>query len=176
MISIANPSKWRVRQLGHADLGQIKLHLLRLDCSDRFWRFCGVSTDDNIASLVSSLDWRRSLLVGCFIDDILRGFVHVCDWPDGYKEAEFAISVDKGFRRAGMATAMMQAAMRLSAENGIKAVAMMAQPENTPIKEFAVKLGFSMTDTKNQTFARLAWNETAQEHINPPDNVVSRSG
>ena len=176
MISKVNPSRWRFRQLGQADREQIESHLLRLDCSDRFRRFCGVVTDDSIASLLSNLDWPRSLLVGCFVDDVLRGVIHMCDWPDGNREAELAISVDKAFRRSGMATALMQSAMRLSVESGLKAVSMIAQPENTPIKGLAVKLGFSMTDTNNQTFARLVWNETAQERINLPDDVAHRFG
>jgi ribosomal protein S18 acetylase RimI-like enzyme len=176
MISKIDPSTWRFRQLGEADREQIESHLLRLDCSDRFRRFCAVVTDDSIASLLSNLDWRRSLLVGCFVDNVLRGLIHMCDWPDGNREAELAISVDKVFRRSGMATALMQSAMRLSAENGFKAVAMITQPDNTPIRGFAVKLGFSMTDTDNQTFARLAWNDAAQESIYPPDDVVHRFG
>lgn len=170
-----DPSNWRVRELGPADRKQIESHLLRLDCSDRFRRFCAVVTDDSIASLLSNLDWRRSLLVGCFVDGVLRGLVHMCDWPDGNEEAEVAISVDKAFRRSGMATALMQSAMRLSVESGlkVKAVAMIAQPENDPIKGFAVKLGFSMTDANNQMLARLVWNATAQERLNRPDNALS---
>lgn len=176
MISKIDPSTWRFRQLGQADREQIESHLLRLDCSDRFRRFCAVVTDNSITSLLSNLDWRRSLLVGCFVDDVLRGLIHMCDWPDGNREAELAISVDKTFRRSGMATALMQSAMRLSAENGFKAVAMITQPDNTPIKGFAVKLGFSMTDTNNQTFGRLVCDEAAQERNNPPDDVVHRFG
>lgn len=176
MILKIDPSTWRFRQLGQADREEIESHLLRLDSSDRFRRFCAVVTDESITSLLSNLDWRRSLLVGCFVDDVLRGLVHMCDWPDGKREAELAISVDKACRRSGMATALMQSAMRLSAENGIKAVAMIAQPENTPIKGFAHKLGFSLTDTNKQTFARLVWNEAARGSIDPPDNLAHRFG
>ena len=176
MISKTVPSAWRIRELGPADRGHIESHLLRLDCSDRFRRFCAVVTDDSIANLLSNLDWRRSLLVGCFVDGVLRGLVHMCDWPDGNEEAELAISVDKAFRRSGMATALMQSAMRLSAENGLAAVAMTAQSENTPIKRFAVKLGFSMTDRNNQMFARLVWNKAAQERIDRPDDLVRSFG
>ena len=137
--------------------------MLRLDSGDRVRRFCGALTDNNIASLLGSLDWRRGCILGCFIEQELRGLAHIIQLPDRDDEAEIAISVDNAFRREGIATGLTEAAMRWAADNGLTAVSMVMLPENTPMKRLATKLGFHISEINNQMFARRAWRKHAPE-------------
>ena len=125
-------------------------------------RFCGPLTDESIVSLLNGLDWQRSLFLGCFVDNALRGVAHVCNVPDRSDEAEFAVSVEKPFRRTGIATALAQAALRLSRDRAVRAMNLTALPDNSPMKQLATKLGFSMSNANQQAIGRLTWTESAQ--------------
>ncbi|MEM9357166.1 MAG: GNAT family N-acetyltransferase [Pseudomonadota bacterium] len=148
---------WKLREVTRVDQKAVEAHLLRLDHSDRVMRFCGSVSEQNVASLLRTLDWHRSVFLGCFVDGVLRGLVHVAEIPETDRETEFAVSVERAFQRSGMATDLVQAALRLAKRRGAKAMTMVAMLENAPMKKLATKLGFDVIDRDTQLIGRLAW-------------------
>lgn len=55
------------RRLWPSERGEVIEHFLRLDPEDRYLRFGGVVRDQPIHEYISSMDWTRSLLVGCIV-------------------------------------------------------------------------------------------------------------
>ena len=153
--------RFLLRDLSERDAVHLKSHFMRLDAQDRFLRFCGAVTDANVDALVDETDWSRSCLIGCFVDGVLRGVVQVS--PDRWAacEAEFAISVDREFRRCGVASALMRRAVAVSRWRGFDQLTMTALPENQPIKELAAKTGFHLDHDHRQIVGRLTVNAAA---------------
>ncbi|NNF76647.1 MAG: GNAT family N-acetyltransferase, partial [Rhizobiales bacterium] len=120
-------------------------HLLRLDAKDRFMRFCNMLDDARISLFVEKLNWSRSRFIGCFINGVLRGVVQLSPTNDSYDEAEFAISVDRNFRGAGMALALMNHAITFAKADGISTLVMTSLSDNRAIKHLAGNLGFKLS-------------------------------
>ena len=60
------------RKLLPTDLNVYRDHLLRLSSQDRYARFCGFKTDESIAAYCRGIDWRFTIMVGCFVRGELR--------------------------------------------------------------------------------------------------------
>lgn len=148
---------WTIREVTLADQKLVEAHLLRLNHDDRHMRFCGPVSEQNVAMLLRAFDWHRSVFLGCFVDGTLRGLVQVAETPETDREAEFAVSVERAFQRAGMATDLVRSALHLAKRRGAKAMIMVALLENAAMKNLATKLGFSVIDRDRQIFGRLAW-------------------
>lgn len=150
-----------LRDLTERDVDCLKGHFLRLDLHDRVLRFCGAVTDANVDALVNEVDWSRSCLIGCFVDGVLRGVVQVSPDRRTAREAEFAISVDRGYRRCGLASALMRRAVAVSRWRGFDRLTMTALPENKPITELAAKTGFRLDRAGREIVGRLSVNAAA---------------
>ena len=144
-----------IRELDRTDEDSLRSHLLRLDAKDRFMRFCNMVDDARINLFVERLNWFHSRFIGGFIDGVLRGVVQLSPTNDGYKEAEFAISVDSSFRGAGMAFALMNHAITFAKADGVSTLVMTSLSDNRAIKNLAGNLGFKLSPLQEQIVGEL---------------------
>jgi GNAT superfamily N-acetyltransferase len=120
-------------------------HLCRLDRGDRYARFTGTISDAVIERHCATLDWGRTLVVGCFHQGELRGAVELCTdrliWPD---QAELAVSVEKPFQEQGVGSALVRRALTIARNRGITRVHMLALAENRRMRALARRFGGAM--------------------------------
>ncbi|MEZ5812407.1 MAG: GNAT family N-acetyltransferase [Rhizobiaceae bacterium] len=104
------------RKLKPADGAAIADHLKRLPSQDRRLRFMGYVGDAVIDRYCAGLDWQRAVLIGAFVDGVLRGVAHVAlgEKPGG--EAEIGLSVEPAHQGKRIGTELFDRAL-LSARN-----------------------------------------------------------
>ena len=129
-------------------------HLIRLSADDRRLRFGGMFLrDDSVRRYVDSIDWTHSWHVGRFADGALRAVVQLsvpretgllgAPWlrPGA---AEFAVSVEKPWRRRGLATHLMGQAVVVARNRHVRDLYMLCLPENEPMRRLARKVGIRL--------------------------------
>ena len=120
-------------------------HLLRLDRTDRYARFTGTVSDSVIERHGSTLDWRRTIVVGGFHQGELRGAVELCTdrliWPH---QAELAMSIEKSFQEQGVGTALVRRALTIAQNRGIERVYMLCLADNRRMRALARRYGGTM--------------------------------
>ena len=98
-----------LRLLKPADQQAVLSHLVGLSSDDRYTRFRRVMSDTALQKYVESVDLKRHIAVGQFVDSTLAGFalmsLYVC--REGYLTGELSVSVLDNYRRLGIATAVM---------------------------------------------------------------------
>jgi GNAT superfamily N-acetyltransferase len=129
-----------LRKLFPTEADRLRDHFLRLDPEGRHLRF-GTLSDAAVADYVERIDWLRSLQLGWFEDDDLRGLAQLV-WRDVLwpQEAELATSVEAPYRDRGIATTLVARALRAARNRGIRRVAMLCLAENAPMLHIARKL------------------------------------
>ncbi|MHA1536970.1 MAG: GNAT family N-acetyltransferase [Alphaproteobacteria bacterium] len=125
-----------IRPLLPEERGTFASLLRRLDGNSRRRRF-GIEVDDGfIDSHARRIDWDRAFVLGYFEGGALRGAVEAAwpavDWLDG--AAEIAVQVEAGWRRRGVAGALLTAATRLARARGIAGIFFSALAENEPLR------------------------------------------
>lgn len=126
--------------------GQIlAAHLRRLDNNARRRRF-GLDVGDGfIDDYAHRIDWDRAFVLGYFEGGALRGAVEAAwpavGWLDG--AAEVAVQVEAGWRRRGVASALLKAATRLARARGVAAIFFSALAENEPLRRLIHRFGVS---------------------------------
>ncbi len=106
----------RVRRLDVADARHLRAHLLRLHPDDLRARFMAAAPRRLVDRYVRGIDWRRSLLLGCFIGRSLRA---VCELhPIAGNRAEIAVSVERRFQGRGIGTSLLSRTLLLARNRG----------------------------------------------------------
>ena len=124
------PDGYHVRVLGPADLEAYLGHLTRLDGSARALRFSAGVDDPFILSHCLTRVLKSSALIGGFVGDTLRGAVEI-DLDEDRAEGEPAVSVEKPFRRKGLASAMLALAIAEARASGVGALRFDVGRDNT---------------------------------------------
>ena len=97
------------RKLLPTDLNAYRDHLLRLSANDRYARFCGFKTDEAIVGYCRGIDWRFTIMVGCFVRGELRAVAELRTEPKVWPgEGELAVSVEPGFQNQGLGSGVIQ--------------------------------------------------------------------
>jgi RimJ/RimL family protein N-acetyltransferase len=105
------------RRLDAADSRHLRAHLLRLHPEDLRSRFMATAPRQLVHRYASAIDWRRSVMVGCFIGRSLRG---VCELhPIAGRRAEIAISVERRFQGSGIGTDLLSKALVFARNRGL---------------------------------------------------------
>lgn len=128
------------RKLLPTEMRHYQAHLLRLDHEDRYARFAGMVSDAMIQNHCEGMDWRSTLVVGCFIGGELRAALELrtdsAPWPE---EAELALSVEHSWQRQGAGAALMRRALIVARNRRIRRIHMICQISNRRMQALARK-------------------------------------
>lgn len=125
------------RRLEAADARHLRAHLLRLHPEDLRSRFMTTTPRQLVHRYVGAIDWRRSLLVGCFIGRSLRGLCEL--HPIAGRRAEIAISVERRFQGRGIGTALMSKTLVLARNRGLTELELRCLVENQRMRRLVGK-------------------------------------
>jgi RimJ/RimL family protein N-acetyltransferase len=154
----------KFRRLVPGDLSALQAHLLGLSHIDRRQRFCAVAPDSVIHRYCASIDWRRSVLIGCFAPQLL-GAVHLL-WADGKhgEAAEVAISVARTERSKRIGSELLAQALEVARMKGASEVRFICLSENEAMQRLALKLGARLVTDGEQVDGTFAFASRAAEH------------
>lgn len=131
-----------VRRLVPGDKPALLDHLLGLSQVDRRLRFCGVATDSLLRRYCAQVDWKRSILLGCFAFDRLVGVLHLLWVYEGSPDVvEFALSVERDHQGSGVGGALAARAMMVARTHGVRTLRFVCLPENEAMQRLALRLG-----------------------------------
>jgi len=128
---------WR-RSLAPHESDLFAEHLLRLPAEDRRSRFLHEVSDEIIREHAHAYGPSDRRVIGWFRGGKLRGAVEL-DFSGEIAEA--AITVEPEFRGAGVATGLMQSALRAASNRGAKKVIVRTSRENKPMLQLAKTAG-----------------------------------
>lgn len=132
-----------IRLLAPAESRTLAEHLRRLDATARRRRFGLEVGDGFIDRYATGIDWERAFVLGYFEGGEMRGAVEVAwpavDWLGG--AAEIAVQIEAGWRRRGIASALLKAATRLARARGIAGIFFSSLAENEPLRRLVRRFG-----------------------------------
>ena len=117
--------------------------------------------DSSIERYVNStLFNKKQILIGCFHAETLVGLLHY-----GFDNdcAEIAITVDKAWRRMGIASLLVKAAILRAKGHCYSEVGCSFLPENTDMRTLLNRSGFELKSTHGFVSGKLAFAQ-AQEY------------
>ena len=134
------------RKLTRDDTQRIQDHFLRLAPTDRKLRFLSSPRDEVINAYCARLDWSSSMLIGAFVDNVLRGIgelVQVTSWPR--PSAEIALSVEAAYQNAGIGSELLRRILVLARNRYIDRLSMLCLQENRKMQRIARKFNAELS-------------------------------
>ena len=126
------------RKLVPAEIGLFHEHLLRLTPEDRHCRFAGHVSDAVIAEYCSKVDWFRSVIIGCFVDGVLRGVAELrFDAPRPGWRSELAVTVESAWQNLRIGTELLRRAITVCRNRAIRSIYMICLVENRRMQRIA---------------------------------------
>ncbi len=153
------PAEGCIRRLWPVERGLFAAHLLRLSAEDRLLRFQGYLNDEAVEAYVDSLDWFSSVVIAHFVEGEVRAAAHL-SWTRGLvRTGEIGLSVEAGFRRRGIGTALLRRAMIFARNRFVSDIELLCMPENAAMRRVAAHLGLKWKVAAGQaeTAAHLHW-------------------
>lgn len=148
-----------VTQLGARHEANFRDLLLNLDEPSRSIRFHGAVNDDCLARHSHCAFSNAVWIAGAFVDQDLRGAVEVYDLGDS-RTVEVAFVVEQRWRRRGLGSALLKAAIQWATETDRVTLRMVFSRCNWPMRKLAGNAGARLD---------LAFDEiTADVAIGPP--------
>jgi RimJ/RimL family protein N-acetyltransferase len=136
------PARIVYRKLWEHDLRRYAAHLRRLEAEDRRDRFMGELDDKAIGSYIVGLDWHRTILIGGFVDGVLRGAaeLHLGDHAH-LDQAEVAFSVERACQNRGIASELMERILVAARNRGVRRLWLLCLVGNGRMRRVARKHG-----------------------------------
>jgi RimJ/RimL family protein N-acetyltransferase len=130
---------------------------LRLAPADRVSRFSGPRSDDGVRAYVAELDWRRTIVIGCFDGVELRGAAELHFAPPGAaaREGEFAVTVESRWRGAGLGSEFLRRTILLGRNRMIARLRMVCLLDNGPMRRIARRFGATLEFEDGQAWADI---------------------
>ena len=148
------------RKLLPTDLNAYRAHLLRLSPQDRYSRFCGFKTDESITTYCHGIDWRFTIMVGCFVRGELRAVAELRTEPKVWPgEGELAVSVEREFQGQGFGTGVVRRIMTVARNRAIRRLMLICMINNRRMQAIVHKfLGKLESDSGEATgWIELPW-------------------
>ena len=114
-IGIGSIGQPHITQLAARHEADFRDMLLNLDQPSRSIRFDGVVSDDCLVRHSRCAFSSAAWIAGAFVDETLRGVVEVYDIGDS-RTVEAAFLVERTWRRRGLGSALLRAALQWAAE------------------------------------------------------------
>ena len=167
----------QLRRLWPSDLEAFRDHLLRLDDKSRFDRFAMVTSDDFMRAYAGRCFGIDDVIFGYFVDGVLRGAGELRPVAPGAHDAsaEAAFSVETGWRRRGIGTALMERIVQAARNRSADTLYMSCLARNEAMqglaKKFAADLQFDDDALTGKLVARTPkaqalWDEWLEESTN----------
>ncbi len=131
----------QLRRLWPSDLDAFRDHLLRLDDKSRYDRFAMVASDDFLRAYASRCFGIDDVIFGYFVDGTLRGAGELRPVAPGAHDAsaEAAFSVESGWRRRGIGTALMERIVQAARNRNADTLYMSCLARNEAMQGLAKK-------------------------------------
>lgn len=126
------------RKLLPSELDRYEEHLLHLSPDDRYARFAGFLSDEAIRKHCQALDLQKAILVGFFDRGTLYGVCELRMISNGAApRAEAAFSVDRGFQNRGICTGLINRALTIARNRGVRVVDVVCLLQNRRMQAVA---------------------------------------
>ena len=113
-------------------------HLTRLSPGDRYLRFQGMVSDEGIRNYVSGKNLFKTIFVGYFVNNVLRGAAEINLL--NYDSAEIALSVESRYQGQSVGNQLMRKAIRQLVFRGIKTIKMSCLTKNSKVRKLILKM------------------------------------
>jgi|ERR1700686_1861605 GNAT superfamily N-acetyltransferase len=135
-IGIGSIGQPHITQLAARHEADFRDMLLNLDQPSRSIRFDGVVSDDCLVRHSRCAFSSAAWIAGAFVDETLRGVVEVYDIGDS-RTVEAAFLVERTWRRRGLGSALLRAALQWAAETDRIMLRMVFSRHNWPMRKLA---------------------------------------
>lgn len=143
-------------ELGEADRPALATHLLHLSALDRDLRFQGKLNDVAIRTYVHGINLHRDIVCGAYRGARLVAACHVGVYLEaGVAVGEVGVSVDADCRGTGLAHRMIEAAVAIAAERGVRRLDFVFLRANGAMLQLARRLGAEVSFDDGEWTARL---------------------
>jgi GNAT superfamily N-acetyltransferase len=116
-------------------------HLRTLTGEDRRRRFQLTVGDDSLVRHVEGIDFAETIVLGCFVDGVLRGAAEVAfERASSRAVAELGVSIEPVWQGQGLGGELTRRALRIARNRGAKQVWMFCLPDNEPMRRIAKAL------------------------------------
>jgi GNAT superfamily N-acetyltransferase len=141
IIPLSVDSDGLVRRLSAGDVPAICRLFQGLDMASRYPRFAGARSDEAMTRHSYFVLAKAVFVLGVYVRDDLRGVLeaHECAVRGGV--AEIALVVEREWRRRGLGTAMVSAAMTWGRHHDIDVLRFVFSRHNWPMRQLVVSAG-----------------------------------
>ncbi|HSH42431.1 MAG TPA: GNAT family N-acetyltransferase, partial [Arenicellales bacterium] len=147
-----------VRRLGHHARGELAAHLLRLSPCQRRMRFNGGVSDEFVHTYCRGFCGTRSLVLGFFLDGVMRGageLMLLSDIADS-RSCEIAVSVEHQYQGLGIGTGLVRRLLVLAANRRIRTMHVLYTRDNRRMENIALRFGAGLTTDGTQIDAVIS--------------------
>lgn len=85
----------------------------------------------------ASIDWGRSVVIGCVAEYRLRGVAHVAFAEPSQRKAEIGLSVEAGFRNRKIGSELLRRSLLAARNRSARLVTISCLAENQPMRRLA---------------------------------------
>nr|WP_232372644.1 GNAT family N-acetyltransferase [Acuticoccus mangrovi] len=128
-----------IRRLSRGEQKLFVEHLKRLDAEARRSRFGRAIGDAGLVRYAGRQPEPGVVLVGAFVDGVLRGVGEL--HPAGENKAETAFSVEPAFQGRGIGRRLLQHLVTIAQNHGIHTLVMLCLAENGSMQRITRRLG-----------------------------------
>ncbi len=129
-----------IRKLWSIETNAYRDHLLRLDAESRRSRFSGAIADDMVRTYAATARGSDVIVLGFFVDGVLRGAVDLrIIGPFYRREAEAAFSIEKPWQSHGVGSVLLERTLLAARNRGIKLLHVYSLAENHRMQQLARK-------------------------------------
>nr|WP_183437231.1 GNAT family N-acetyltransferase [Methylobacterium sp. R2-1] len=150
-----------LRRLWPSDGPAVRAFFLRLDPETRASRFMAAVGDRAAASYAERATVMSGVVVGIFVGGTLRALGELRPFgngPSGLRRAEVALTVEQGFRRAGLGSMLLQRLAEAARNRGIAELRLSCLSHNVAMRRLIMAFGAEMRldDGESEGAIRLA--------------------
>jgi GNAT superfamily N-acetyltransferase len=137
--TVEPPGLPEVKQLDRSHRSQLEGLLMSLDQASRVARFNSWTSDTQLRSHAEQALSRSAWIGGAFVDERLRGVVEIYRY-DGLGFAQAAFAVEPLWRRRGIGTSLLHAAMGWCRQSGSPMLRIVFCRTNLPMRRLVAKI------------------------------------